>query len=95
MIQINKNNVEYLWSLYEDYLEEFNQTHYSNVKPKYFEEMVEQMVYCENTDEYHWKDETFYCNNCNSYYLEEEKGESELALQDNICQYCIEDGYGK
>lgn len=94
-MEITLNNVKYLWALYEDYLEEFRETHYSDAKPETFEEMAKQMIYCENTDEYHWKDECFYCNNCQSWYLEDEKGTSELAIQDNICEYCIEDGYGR
>lgn len=33
------------------------------------------------------------CNNCNEWV--KELGTSELALQDNICENCMEDGYGK
>lgn len=94
--EITKKNVECLWSLYEDFLEDYRKRYYDNVKPMSFEELVKRnIVYCENTDDYCWKDETFYCENCQCYYHEDEKGSSELALQDSICEYCMENGYGK
>ena len=40
-------------------------------------------------------EETFICGNCGEEYTMDEHGESELALQDNICIYCMEDGYGR
>ena len=40
-------------------------------------------------------DDTFECQNCHERYSEDEKGSSELALQDGICTYCMEDGYGR
>lgn len=95
MIEITRKNVEELWGLYEEYLKDFKERHYSNAKPEYFEEMVEHMIYCENTNEYHWKDDCEYCNNCQSWYLKDEMSTEELALQDGICEYCMEDGYGK
>ena len=35
------------------------------------------------------------CSQCGEEITKENQGESELALQDNICKYCMEDGYGK
>lgn len=35
------------------------------------------------------------CSQCGEEITEENQGESELALQDNICKYCMEDGYGR
>lgn len=41
-------------------------------------------------------EETFICANCGEEYTMEEHGTSELARQDNICIYCMEDGgYGE
>ena len=40
-------------------------------------------------------EETFICTNCGEEYAIDEHGESELALTDNICIYCMEDGYGR
>lgn len=34
------------------------------------------------------------CNNCKNYINPEELGSSTLAISDNICIYCMEDGYG-
>lgn len=40
--------------------------------------------------------ETFTCNNCGELLHISERGNSELALQDNICEYCMEENdYGK
>ena len=80
-IQINKNNVMILWSIYEDYLEEFKKNNYSNQKPAYFEDYVQN--------------EITMCHNCYEYRTLDEMGHSELALQDNICEYCMENGYGE
>lgn len=35
------------------------------------------------------------CNQCGKELTEENQGESELALTDNICKDCMEDGYGE
>lgn len=35
------------------------------------------------------------CNQCGKELTEEDQGESELALTDNICKDCMEDGYGE
>ena len=41
-------------------------------------------------------EEIFICSNCGEEYSIEEHGTSELALQDNICIYCMnEGGYGE
>jgi hypothetical protein len=79
-MEINKDNVQDLWVLYEAYKEEFRKEHYSNVEPLKFEEYV---------------DEITICNNCFRYVPKDDIGTSELAMQDNICEDCIEDGYGE
>lgn len=78
---INKNNVEELWAMYEDYQENFYQSHYSDAKCYSFEEFVDN--------------EVTQCSNCNMYILKDNLGYSELAINDNICENCMEDGYGK
>lgn len=35
------------------------------------------------------------CSQCGEEITEENQGESELALEDNICKECMEDRYGK
>ena len=95
-IEINCENVKELWGLYEEYLTDFRERHYSNIEPMYFEQFVEKEIeYCDSECKYEFKSEMFYCENCGYWYMTEEKGSSELALQDNICEYCMEDGYGK
>lgn len=94
--EITKKNVEELWELYEEYLKDFKDKHYSNIEPMMFEYIVKKhIIYCENTNEYHWKEDCEYCNNCQSWYLQDEMSTEELALQDGICEYCMEEGYGK
>lgn len=78
---INKDNVEELWTIYEDYKETFYKTHYSDVKCYNFEEFVDS--------------EVTKCSNCDRYVLNDHIGFSELAIQDNICEDCMENGYGK
>lgn len=80
-VEITTKNVEYLWELYEEYLEECKKLHYSDYKPKCFEDFVESEV-CQ-------------CSNCGEYVTEEHMGTSELALQDNICDDCMFNGYGE
>lgn len=41
------------------------------------------------------EEETFECQNCHEILPIEEMGTSELAMQDQICQHCMEDGYGR
>ena len=80
-IVINKDNVQELWGLYEEYLNAFYKRYYKNVKSLDFEDYV--------------KTELFKCENCGEYLPIEFLGDSELAMQDTICQMCMEDGYGK
>lgn len=44
---------------------------------------------------YEIEEETFECQNCHEVLPIDEKGSSELALQDGICIYCMENGYGR
>ena len=38
----------------------------------------------------------FFCSNCRELFPMEEMGSSELAMQDRICKYCMEErGYGR
>lgn len=46
-------------------------------------------------EKYENEEETFECQNCHEILPEDEKGSSELALQDEICIYCMENGYGR
>ena len=80
-IEIHPDNVKELWELYENYLIEFKSENYSDAKPAYFEDYV----YNEITQ----------CQCCGEYRTLDEMGTSELALQDHICEYCMEDGYGR
>lgn len=41
------------------------------------------------------EEETFYCNNCGETYELDEMGTSELAREEEICVYCMGDGYGE
>lgn len=38
---------------------------------------------------------SFICSNCKQIYSNEFKGNSELARIDNICEFCMEEGYGR
>ena len=78
-MKITLENVKELWELYEYYLEEFRKNNYSYIEPLKFEEFVESDV--------------TYCNNCMRYVLKDNIGTSELAIQDNICEECMEE-YG-
>ena len=41
-------------------------------------------------------EDCFICQNCREMYPLEEMGTSELAMQDQICKYCMEEGdYGR
>lgn len=80
-VEITTRNVEYLWELYEKYLEECKEIYYSDFKPKYFEEFVESEIH--------------QCSNCKEYKLEKNMGVSELALKNEICDDCIFNGYGE
>lgn len=96
MVKITKDNVKELWELYEYYKELEKDEHYSDYKSKWFEQFVEDEIeYCESEGKYEFKSEMFYCDNCGCWYMEDEKGTSELALQDGICEYCMENGYGE
>ena len=77
---INEKNVKELWILYESYKEEFYKRNYSDQKCEDFESYIENNV--------------TKCNNCQRYILNEDIGFNELALQDNICINCMDDGYG-
>ena len=93
--KINQKNVAELWGLYEEYLNDFRENYFSNVEPMCFEQFVEdQIEYCESECKYEFKSEMFYCDNCGCWYMEDEMGTSELALQDGICEYCMQNGYG-
>lgn len=81
MIKITKENVKELWELYEYYLEEFRKNNYSYIESLKFEEFVQG--------------EVTKCSNCNRYILQDNLGISELAIQDNICEECMEEGYGE
>ena len=37
----------------------------------------------------------FFCSNCRELFPMDEMGTSELARQDQICKYCMGDGYGR
>lgn len=76
---INRNNVKELWELYEDYKADFYKNYYSDVKCEDFENYINNNVK--------------QCNACKDYYLDEEMGKSEFALENNICQYCMQNGY--
>lgn len=40
-------------------------------------------------------DDYFFCSNCRELFSMDEMGNSELAMQDRICKYCMEErGYG-
>lgn len=80
-MKITLENVKELWELYEYYLDEFRKNNYSNIKPKHFENFVES--------------EVTICSNCGRYVLVDNIGTSELAMQDNICEECLEMGYGE
>lgn len=80
-IEIDRDNVQDLWELYEE-----ARTEYKKRNP--FKE------YYQNFEDYVTND-VFICGNCDQYTDEEHKGWSELALHDNICEWCMEDGYGK
>ena len=80
-IVIDQNNVKELWKLYENYKDDFYKRYFSDVKCPDFEQFVE--------------DEVTKCSNCGDYVTKDEMGVSELALNDNICQYCMQDGYGR
>lgn len=79
-MEINLENVKELWELYEIYKEDFYKRYYSNVKCMGFEEFVDS--------------EVTKCNNCGRYITKDELGTSELAITDNICEDCMQDGYG-
>lgn len=94
MIEITKDNVQRLWEMYEEYKKDHNENF--RCEPLPFEYIVkERIVYCESDMDYHWKTDVFKCENCGEYRLEDEMSKSELALQDCICEYCMQDGYGK
>lgn len=78
-VEITTKNVEYLWELYEKYLEECKKFYYSDFKPKYFEEFVESEIH--------------QCSVCKEYKLEKNMGVSELALKNEICDDCIFNDY--
>lgn len=40
-------------------------------------------------------EDCFICQNCREMYPLENMGTSELARQDQICEFCMENGYGK
>ena len=81
MIEINKENVEELWELYEDFVDDFRKNNYSDAVPKYFEDFV--------------YDDVVQCQNCMEYKRDKDMGTSELALQDEICDDCMFNGYGQ
>lgn len=66
---------------YLDYLETHRKNNYSDTKPTEFEQFISS--------------EYFKCNNCNEWVLLDNKGTTELALTDNICENCMKEGYGK
>lgn len=81
-IKITKDNVKELWELYEELKTEFYKNYYANVKfPYNFEEFVEN--------------EITVCNQCGEYVLTSDIGYSELAINDNICINCMNNGYGE
>ena len=41
------------------------------------------------------EEETFTCQNCNEEKSIEEKGTSELAMNDCICEECMQQSYGR
>ena len=81
MVEINKDNVSELWELYEEYKANFYRTHFTIEECSKFEDFVYT--------------EVRQCSNCQRYILEEQLGHTELALQDCICEDCMQDGYGE
>jgi hypothetical protein len=74
---------EYLQQEYKEYVKNYK-TNYYDLSYMNFDEWYRLH------EEYH---DLFICNNCNEVCSE--KGTSELALQDCICEECMKNGYGQ
>lgn len=83
-MKITQENVKDLWGLYEIYMQEYKKHCIS------FKEMTEMLNFEDFVD-----CEVTQCSQCGEYILEDDLGSSELASQDNICQECMENGYGR
>lgn len=80
--KVNENNVLECWKYYEEYMEEYRKTHYSD--DTNYDEFVN---WCEN--------ELMECPNCNEIV---KKDDQELLWEtfntDQVCDWCIEsNGY--
>jgi hypothetical protein len=75
---------EYLQKEYKDYVRRYKDNYYD----------VNYMNY-EAWCDYEELHDMFVCNQCLEVLPSEEKGTSELALQDGICKECMQNGYGK
>lgn len=69
-----------IFNNYMDYVEAFRKKNYSNIHPTQFEDYI--------------YNDYFKCNNCNEWKQLDDKGTSELALTDEICSECMQQGYG-
>lgn len=82
-MRISKNNVLELWELYECYKKDYKR-HSLSIK-----ELSEMYSFEEYTDTVEQ------CSNCKKYFNNDESIYNQLALQDIICNECIENGYGR
>jgi hypothetical protein len=75
---------EFIQNSYKEYVKTYKQNNY-DVHYKNYEWWYQDL---EDTFT-----DLFVCNNCNEVCTE--KGTSELALQDCICEECMKNGYGQ
>jgi len=80
-----------IWTEYERLKKErIKEDNYNEV----IDGIIEEINKLEEKEETEFED-CFVCQNCREMYPLEEMGTSELAMQDQICVYCMEDGYGR
>lgn len=82
-MEVTEENVKECWKYYEEYKEEFRQTHYSDASYEDFEN------WCE--------DNLIECPNCGAIVLkDEQEWLSHPTNSEEVCDECIEvNGYGK
>lgn len=76
--EVNVDNVKECWKYYEEYMEEYRKTHYSD--DVNYDEFVN---WCEN--------ELFQCPNCDEILRKEDQ--EHLDNLNGVCDQCIINGY--
>lgn len=78
-VKVNVDNVQTCWEYYEDYMNEYRKTHYSDDTS--YEDFVDWCY-----------EELYECPNCKEIVLKDEQMRMcDPNNADNVCDYCIEE----